>query len=91
MANESRECAVNQDIDLTQEQGNTCLIVFRRGLKTEIMAVAAGEFALLLSFAKQRSLTKAIEAATTTDNAISIDSTIKRFIELNIISGFNTA
>jgi len=77
----------NKPIDISLEQ-ETLLIIFRSGLSTKIMTVTAGEFALLLSFSKQYYLNDAIEIATAKDNTISIDDTLKKFIELNIISGF---
>ncbi len=52
------------------------------------MAVTVGEFTLLSSFEQQQSLGCAIETSTQIDSSILIDDVIKKFIELNIISGF---
>jgi len=80
---------ISKEIDLTQNvDKQTSLIVFRNGLKTEIMAVTVGEFALLSSFNQQQSLANAIEMSIKVESNISIDDVIKTFIELNIICGF---
>ena len=84
--NQSKASA-NEEIDLTLQK-ETLLVVFRQGMKTEIMSVNAGEFALLSSFCHQKTLGSAIEKATKIDCGMSIDGTIKKFIGLNIISGF---
>tara|TARA_R110002167_G_scaffold5436_3_gene25595 strand:- start:123548 stop:124342 length:795 start_codon:yes stop_codon:yes gene_type:complete len=81
--------AVNKEIDLTQTvDKQTSLIVFRSRLKTQMLAVTEGEFALLSSFNQQQSLANAIEASIKIESNISIDEAIKKFIELNIISSF---
>ena len=80
---------VNKEIDLTHNiDKQTLLIVFRSGLKTEIMTMTEGEFALLSSFNHQQSLAIAIETIAKIESGISIDDVIKKFIELNIISSF---
>jgi len=76
-----------REINLAQK---TSLVVFRSGLKTEVMAVTEGEFAFLSSFYQNQSLANAIETSTKIDSHISIDDVIKKYIELNIISGFKT-
>lgn len=81
---------VNEEIDLTlsQELQETLLVIFKQGMKTEIMSVNAGEFALLSSLSQQQSLLNAIEKVTKIASDISIDNIIKKFVGLNIISDF---
>ncbi len=63
--------AVNKEVDLTQTiDKQTLLIVFRSGLKTQIMSVTAGEFALLSSFEQHKSLVTAIEISTQVDKSL---------------------
>lgn len=82
---------VNEEIDLALNTSQeTFSIVYRSGLKTEIMTVTEGEFTLLLSFNQQHSLANAIETSTRIDSSISIDDVIKKYIELNIICSFKT-
>ena len=76
---------------ILEDDQQTQLVVFRRGLKTQIMTISIGEYALLLSFSKQQSLINAIEVATNADKTLQVDDTIQKFIGLTIISGFKSA
>jgi hypothetical protein len=78
----------NLTLDCDQQ---TFVVVFRQGLKTEIMTISTGEYALLLSFSKQQSLIRAIEAATQADSCLSVDDIIQKFIGLTVISSFKSA
>lgn len=82
-----------QNIELSLGGGSDIYIVlFRRGLKTEIMAITASEFALLESFSSVNGsgqvFEKAIESAIAIDSQVSIDNALKKYIELGVICGF---
>jgi hypothetical protein len=68
------------------EQNDTCLVLFRKELKTDILLISAGEFAMLSSFYQGLSFDKAIENSTREHQEIAVDETIKKFIGLNIIN-----
>ena len=67
----------------------TNIVRFRQGLKTEMMSISASEFALLQSFVNGQSFAVAIESATAVDADISIDNTLKKYIQLGVIFGFS--
>lgn len=87
---------VNQDntssdteITLTDEQeGDAYIIVFRQQLKTLILPITAGEYALLNAFSNEELFEKAIVLASQKQADFSIDDSLKKFIELGVISGF---
>jgi hypothetical protein len=64
------------------------LIVYRQKLKTKILRVTYGEFALLESFKNERKFEQAIYAATEKQVDFSVDVSLKKFIELGVISSF---
>jgi len=64
------------------------LLVFRQVLKTVILSVTHGEFALLYALSEKQSFEQAIIKATEKQADISVDTSLKKFIELGIISGF---
>jgi len=77
------ETNINQAMD-----EDTYLVIARRGLKTEIVSIDSGEYALLAAIEQKLNFEQAITAATSAQPSISIDESLKKFIELTIISGF---
>ena len=67
----------------------TFIVLFRQGLKTEMMTVDESEFTFLQSIAKGLDFETTIESAKTVDANIAIDSCLKKYIELGVISGFS--
>jgi len=79
-----------EDKALTIEVGNkTFIVLFRQGLKTEMMAIVESEFVLLQSFEAGRRFEVAIERAKVVDANISIDSCLQKYIQLGLICGFS--
>jgi hypothetical protein len=68
------------------EQNDTFLVLFRKELKTDILLISAGEFAILNSFYHGLSFDKAIENSTREHQEIVVDETLRKFIGLNIIN-----
>ena len=64
-------------------------LLFRRGLKTDMMVITAREFALLQSFSNDQLFARAIESATAVDTNISIDNALKNFMQLGVLCGFS--
>jgi hypothetical protein len=76
-------------VDFTDEQdNNTFIVLFRQQLKTVILPITSGEFALLYAFKTGESFEKAIVVASAKQADFSVDDSLKKFIELGIISGF---
>lgn len=69
---------------------DTFIVLFRQGLKTEMMTIAESEFTFLQSIEKGLDFEATIESAKAVDADIAIDSCLKSYIELGIISGFST-
>jgi len=65
------------------------LILFRRELKTVILSISHGEYIFLNAFYNGQTFEQAITAATETQPDISIDESLKKFIELGVICGFD--
>lgn len=90
---------VNQDNALPDTEVNfnndiqdksTFLVLFRQQLKTVILSITAGEFALLQAFDNGQTFEKSIVVASENQADFSIDDALKKFIELGIVSGFET-
>ncbi len=64
------------------------IVLFRQGLKTEMMTVDESEFTFLQSIENGLNFETAIESAKAVDANIAIDHGLKKYIELGIISGF---
>ena len=80
------ELALGLDID---GASNVFILLFRQGLKTEMMTIAASEFSLLQSFSKGQLFAKAIERATAVETNISIDNVLKKYIQLGVLCSFS--
>jgi len=79
-----------EDIELClEENSETFIVLFRQGLKTEMMTIAASEFALLQSFSEGNNFEAVIESARAIDANIPIDSNLQKYIELGLICGFS--
>lgn len=80
----------DEKVEFTDEQDNdTFIVLFRQQLKTVVLPITAGEFALLTAFDNKENFEKAIVAASQKQADFSIDDSLKKFIELGIISGFS--
>ncbi len=80
----------HQDIELCLDRDkDTYIVLFRRGLKTEMMTISMSEFELLHSLAKGQSFEQAINSAIALDADISIDLWLTKYIELGVICGFS--
>lgn len=78
-----------ENIELSlDDDSDTYIVLFRQGLKTEIMTVVASEFTFLQSIENGLNFETAIENAKDVDVDIAIDHSLKQYIELGIISGF---
>ena len=66
----------------------TFLTIFRQGFKTVIASVIPGEFALLKGFDEKQTFEQAINLATKEQVDFSVDGSLKKFIELGIISSW---
>jgi hypothetical protein len=79
-----------ENIELSLESDNdTFIVLFRQGLKTEMMTVDEGEFTFLQSIEKGLNFEAVVESAKAVDADIAIDHSLKKYIELGIISGFS--
>ena len=67
---------------------STFLVLFRKGLKTVVMPVSEGEYALIEAFNHEIIFEQAIILAIAKQPDLSIDHCLQKFIELEIISGF---
>jgi hypothetical protein len=84
------ETSPDTEVEFDDEQGNdTFIVLFRQQLKTVVLPITAGEFVLLKAFDNKYTFEKAIVAATQKETDFSIDDSLKKFIELGIISGFS--
>jgi len=78
-----------QGIDLDAENhGQSFVVIYRQALKTFIKPLSSGEFSLLHAFQDNENFEQAIIAASCQESEISIDVTLKMFIDLGIIVGF---
>ena len=68
---------------------NVFILLYRQGLKTEMMTITASEFALLQAFSNDQLFTRAIESATAVDTNISVDNALKKYIQLGVLCGFS--
>jgi hypothetical protein len=76
-------------VEFADEQDNdTFIVLFRQQLKTVVLPIAAGDFALLNAFDNGETFEKAIVVASAKQADFSVDDSLKKFIELGIISGF---
>ena len=81
--------SASSQVELANEQGDyTFIVLFRQLLKTVVLPISAGEFALLAAFKGEEVFEKAIVAASSKQAELSIDDSLKKFIELGVISGF---
>ncbi|TWX66721.1 DUF2063 domain-containing protein [Colwellia demingiae] len=79
-----------ENIELSLDgDSDTFIVLFRQGLKTEMMTVVASEFAFLQSIENGHDFEAAIESAQTVDANMSIDHCLKKYIELGVICGFS--
>ena len=79
-----------ENIELSlDDDSDTYIVLFRQGLKTEMMTVVASEFTFLQSIEDGLNFETAIENAKAVDADITIDHCLKQYIELGIISGFS--
>jgi len=77
------------EVKFTDEQDNdTFIVLFRQQLKTVLLPITVGEFELLKAFDDGEIFEKAIVVATQKQADFSIDGSLKKFIELGVISGF---
>ena len=77
------------EVEFTDEQdNNTFIVLFRQQLKTVVLPITAGDFALLNAFDNGETFEKAIVVASAKQADFSIDDSLKKFIELGVISGF---
>ena len=84
------ETSPDTEVEFDDEQGkDTFIVLFRQQLKTVVLPITAGEFVLLKAFDNKYTFEKAIVAATQKETDFSIDDSLKKFIELGIISGFS--
>ena len=79
---------IEVDVVDIENSNKTFLAVFRKGLKTVIMPITEGEDVLLQAFKNKNIFEQAIILATTEQADLSIDNSLKKFIELGIINGF---
>ena len=78
-----------ENIELSLDgDSDTFIMLFRQGLKTEMMTVNESEFTFLQSIENGLNFEAAIESAKAVDANIAIDHSLKQYIELGIISGF---
>jgi len=76
-------------VEITDQQHNdTFIVLFRQQLKTVLLPITVAEFTLLKAFANGEIFEQAIVAVSTQQADFSIDNSLKKFIELGIISGF---
>jgi hypothetical protein len=85
--------AAELDLSVVNDNGEykskyVYLLVFRQGLKTLILSISQGEFTLLQAIFEKQNFEQAIIKATEQQADISIDNSLKKFIELGVISGF---
>ena len=79
-----------ENIELSLDgDSDTFIVLFRQGLKTEMMTVVASEFAFLQSIENGHDFEAVIESAQTVDANMSIDHCLKKYIELGVICGFS--
>jgi hypothetical protein len=78
-----------ENIELSLDgDSDTYIVLFRQGLKTEMMTVVESEFTFLQSIENGLNFEAAIESAKAVDANIAIDHSLKQYIEFGIISGF---
>ncbi len=87
-APENIELSLDSDSD-SDSDSDTFIVLFRQGLKTEMMTVVASEFAFLQSIENGHDFEAAIENAKAVDANIAIDHSLKKYIELGVICGFS--
>jgi hypothetical protein len=76
-------------ISLTNEQDNdTFIVLFRQQLKTTILPISEGEFTMLHAFYNEETFEKAIVDASEKQVDFFVDDSLKKFIELGVITGF---
>ncbi|PKH86271.1 HvfC/BufC N-terminal domain-containing protein [Colwellia sp. Bg11-28] len=79
-----------ENIELSLDgDSDTYIVLFRQGLKTEMMTIDESEFTFLQSIENGLNFETAIESAKAVDADIAIDHCLKKHIELGIISGFS--
>jgi len=77
------------EVEFTDENDNdTFIVLFRQQLKTVVLPITVGEFTLLNAFDNKETFEKAIIAASAKQADFSIDDSLKKFIELGVIGGF---
>lgn len=79
----------DKEVEFDDEQNNdTFVALFRQQLKTVVLPITAAEFTLLHAFDNGETFEKAIVVASKKQADFSIDISLKKFIELGVISGF---
>ena len=68
----------------------TYLVIVKQHLKTEIITITCAEFCFLQAINEAKTFEQAILSAADKDENISIDVTLNKFIDLNIITGFTS-
>ncbi|MCJ8294037.1 MAG: DNA-binding domain-containing protein [Colwellia sp.] len=86
--NGSQDLELGLELDIDGDS-NVFILLFRQGLKTDMMTITASEFALLQSFSNDQLFARAIENATAVDTSISIDNALKKYIQLGVLCGFS--
>lgn len=77
-------------VEFADEQNtDTFIVLFRQQLKTVVLPITSGEFALLNAFDNKETFENSIVAASQKQTDFSIDDSLKKFIELGIICGFS--
>ncbi|WP_114326397.1 DNA-binding domain-containing protein [Candidatus Colwellia aromaticivorans] len=77
------------EVEFVDEQDNdTFIVLFRQQLKTVVLPITVGEFALLYAFNNGETFEKTIVVASAKQAGFSIDDSLKKFIELGVIIGF---
>jgi len=81
--------SADMEVEFSDEHNNdTFIVLFRQQLKTVVLPITVGEFALLKAFDNKETFEKAIIAASAKQADFFIDDSLKKFIELGVISGF---
>lgn len=84
------ETSADTEVEFGDEQDtDTFIVLFRQQLKTVVLPITSGEFALLNAFDNKETFENSIVAASQKQTDFSIDDSLKKFIELGIICGFS--
>lgn len=79
----------DMEVEFTDEhENNTFIALFRQQLKTVVLPITVGEFALLNAFDNKETFEDAILSASQAQADFVVDESLKKFIELGVVSGF---